>query len=127
MKSNDRLIRKIEKIWRNRGSASIFQGIDCATAMGPTLEHSITVHAGIVPGSRPWTARSLRIPFQHLNRSVQSMHSRGLSIEGMGSSVGHQEQASSPKPVAQSVAPEAVTPEPTPKKAGRRNSKRRRG
>ena len=125
-KPNDRLIRKIEKIWRNRGSASIFQGTDCAIAMGPTLEHSFTVHAGIVPGSRPWTARSFKIPFQHLNRSVQSLHSRGLSIQGMGSSVVPQNLAPSPEAVAKSVTSETAKPESTPKKAARRNSKRRR-
>ncbi|QNI72608.1 hypothetical protein [Synechococcus sp. NOUM97013] len=95
--------------------------------MGPTLEQSITVHAGIVPGSRPWTARSLKIPFQHLSRSVQSMHSRGLSIHGVGSDVAHQDQAPSPDPVVKSVAPKTATAASTSKKAGRRNSKRRRG
>ena len=95
--------------------------------MGPTLEHSITVDAGIVPGSRPWTARTLKIPLQHLNRSVQSMHSRGLMIQGMGSRDGYQIQASSSESVAQPVAPETARPEPSTKKARRRNSKRRRG
>lgn len=95
--------------------------------MGPTLEHSITVHAGIVPGSRPWSARSLKIPFQHLNRSIQAMHRRGLSIHGMGSGIEHQDQATSPNPVAKSVAAKTATAEPMSKKAGRRTSRRRRG
>jgi len=95
--------------------------------MGPTLEHSITVQTGIEPGSRPWTARSWKIPFQYLNRTVQSMHSRGLRIQGMGSCVDEQNQATSPEAVTESGASKIVTPEPTPKKAGRRNSRRRRG
>ena len=95
--------------------------------MGPTLEHSITVQTGIEPGSRPWTARSWKIPFQYLNRTVQSMHSRGLRIQGMGAGMGEQIHATSPEPVTGSGTTNIVPPEPTPKKAGRRNSRRRRG
>jgi len=95
--------------------------------MGPTLEHFMTVQTSIEPGSRPSTARSWKIPFQYLNRSVQSMHSRGMRIQGMGLCVGAQTQATNPDPVTGSGAAKTVPSESTPKKAGRRNSRRRRG
>ena len=52
-------------------------------AMGPLHPISVAVRTGIEPGSRPWTARSVRVPLTHLSRSMRSMHQRGLSIESV--------------------------------------------
>jgi len=52
-------------------------------AMGPLHTTSVAVRTGIEPGSRPWSARSVRIPLTHLSRSMRSMHQRGLAIESV--------------------------------------------
>ncbi|WP_392346970.1 hypothetical protein [Parasynechococcus sp.] len=90
--------------------------------MGPTLATSITVRTGIEPGSRPWTARSVRVPFAQLCRSMQSMHNRGLAIDSVAFSYGSGE-ASAPAPVA--VADDA--PKAAAKKPARRAGRRKHG
>lgn len=95
--------------------------------MGPTLATSIAVRTGIEPGSRPWTARSVRVPFAQLCRSMQSMHTRGLAIDSVAFSYGSGE-ASAPAPAAAPVA--AVTeeaPKAAAKKPARRAGRRKRG
>ncbi|WP_137024340.1 M15 family metallopeptidase [Synechococcus sp. N19] len=94
--------------------------------MGPTLATSIAVRTGIEPGSRPWTARSVRVPFAQLCRSMQSMHNRGLAIDLVAFSYGSGE-ASAPAPAAAPVA--AVTEEApkADKKPAKRGGRRKRG
>ena len=91
--------------------------------MGPTLATSIAVRTGIEPGSRPWTARSVRVPFAQLCRSMQSIHQRGLAIDSMAFSYGSGEAnapAEAPAPVAVSEeAPKAAAKKPA-KRGGRR-------
>ena len=91
--------------------------------MGPTLATSIAVRTGIEPGSRPWTARSVRVPFAQLCRSMQSMHTRGLAIDSVAFSYGSAE-ASAAAPVA-AVTEEA--PKAAAKKPARRAGRRKRG
>lgn len=91
--------------------------------MGPTLATSIAVRTGIEPGSRPWTARSVRVPFAQLCRSMQSMHNRGLAIDSVAFSYGSAE-ASAPTPVA-AVTEDA--PKAAAKKPARRAGRRKRG
>ena len=90
--------------------------------MGPTLATSIAVRTGIEPGSRPWTARSVRVPFAQLCRSMQSMHNRGLAIDSVAFTYGSGE-ASAPAPVATS----ADAPKVEAKKPARRAGRRKRG
>ena len=90
--------------------------------MGPTLATSIAVRTGIEPGSRPWTARSVRVPFAQLCRSMQSMHNRGLAIDSVAFTYGSGE-ASTPAPVATA----ADTPKVEAKKPARRAGRRKRG
>ena len=96
--------------------------------MGPTLATSIAVRTGIEPGSRPWTARSVRVPFAQLCRSMQSMHTRGLAIDSVAFSYGSAEATSAPAKAAAPVA--AVTeeaPKAAAKKPARRAGRRKRG
>ena len=88
--------------------------------MGPTLATSIAVRTGIEPGSRPWTARLVRVPFAQLCRSMQSMHTRGLAIDSVAFSYGSAE-AGTPAPAA---APVAAVTEEAPKAAGKKPAKR---
>ena len=90
--------------------------------MGPTLATSIAVRTGIEPGSRPWTARSVRVPFAQLCRSMQSMHNRGLAIDSVAFTYGSGE-ASAPAPDA--TAGDA--PKVEAKKPARRTGRRKRG
>ena len=90
--------------------------------MGPTLATSIAVRTGIEPGSRPWTARSVRVPFAQLCRSMQSIHNRGLAIDSVAFSYGSGE-ASAAAPVA--VSEEA--PKAAAKKPAKRGGRRKRG
>lgn len=90
--------------------------------MGPTLATSIAVRTGIEPGSRPWTARSVRVPFAQLCRSMQSMHNRGLAIDSVAFTYGSGE-ASTPAPVATA----ADAPKVEAKKPARRAGRRKRG
>ena len=90
--------------------------------MGPTLATSIAVRTGIEPGSRPWTARSVRVPFAQLCRSMQSIHTRGLVIDSVAFSYGSG-QAGTPAPVATSEN----TPKADSKKPAKRGGRRKRG
>ena len=95
--------------------------------MGPTLATSIAVRTGIEPGSRPWTARSVRVPFAQLCRSMQSIHQRGLAIDSVAFSYGSGEAnapAEAPAPVA-AVTEEA--PKAAAKKPAKRGGRRKRG
>ena len=89
--------------------------------MGPTLATSIAVRTGIEPGSRPWTARSVRVPFAQLCRSMQSIHQRGLAIDSVEFSYGSAE-ASAPVAAVTEEAPKAAA-----KKPARRAGRRKRG
>ena len=89
--------------------------------MGPTLATSIAVRTGIEPGSRPWTARSVRVPFAQLCRSMQSMHNRGLAIDSVAFSYGSA-VASAPVAAVKEEAPKAAA-----KKPARRAGRRKRG
>ena len=92
--------------------------------MGPTLATSIAVRTGIEPGSRPWTARSVRVPFAQLCRSMQSIHQRGLAIDSVAFSYGSGEaSAAAPAPVA--VSEDA--PKVEAKKPAKRGGRRKRG
>ena len=93
--------------------------------MGPTLATSIAVRTGIEPGSRPWTARSVRVPFAQLCRSMQSMHNRGLAIDSVAFSYGSGE-ASAPAPAA-AVAVSENAPKAAAKKPAKRGGRRKRG
>ncbi len=94
--------------------------------MGPTLATSIAVRTGIEPGSRPWTARSVRVPFAQLCRSMQSMHNRGLAIDSVAFSYGSA-AASAPAPAAAPVAATEEAPKAAAKKPARRAGRRKRG
>ena len=94
--------------------------------MGPTLATSIAVRTGIEPGSRPWTARSVRVPFAQLCRSMQSMHNRGLAIDSVAFSYASGE-ASAPAPEAAPVAVSEDAPKAAAKKPARRAGRRKRG
>ena len=94
--------------------------------MGPTLATSIAVRTGIEPGSRPWTARSVRVPFAQLCRSMQSMHNRGLAIDSVEFSYGSAE-ASAPAAEAAPVAVSEDDPKAAAKKPARRAGRRKRG
>ena len=93
--------------------------------MGPTLATSIAVRTGIEPGSRPWTARSVRVPFAQLCRSMQSMHNRGLAIDSVAFSYGSGE-ASTPAPEAATAVSEDA-PKAAAKKPAKRGGRRKRG
>ena len=95
--------------------------------MGPTLATSIAVRTGIESGSRPWTARSVRVPFAQLCRSMQSMHNRGLAIDSVAFSYGSAEATSAP---AKAPAPVAVSEDArkaAAKKPAKRGGRRKRG
>ena len=102
----------------NPGSCGIFNAVT-SPAMGPTLATSIAVRTGIEPGSRPWTARSVRVPFAQLCRSMQSMHNRGLAIDSVAFTYGSGE-ASAPAPVVTTDAPPKVEAKKPAKRGGRR-------
>ena len=93
--------------------------------MGPTLATSIAVRTGIEPGSRPWTARSVRVPFAPLCRSMQSMHNRGLAIDSVAFSYGSDE-TNAPAPAA-AMAVSEDAPKAAAKKPARRSGRRKRG
>ena len=96
--------------------------------MGPTLATSIAVRTGIEPGSRPWTARSVRVPFAQLCRSMQSIHQRGLAIDSVAFSYGSGEAnapAEAPAPAPVAVSEEA--PKAAAKKPAKRGGRRKRG
>ena len=95
--------------------------------MGPTLATSIAVRTGIEPGSRPWTARSVRVPFAQLCRSMQSMHNRGLAIDSVAFSYGSGEATSAPAPAAAPVAISEDAPKAAAKKPAKRGGRRKRG
>ena len=108
----------------NPGSCGIFNLVT-SPAMGPTLATSIAVRTGIEPGSRPWTARSVRVPFAQLCRSMQSMHNRGLAIDSVAFSYGSGE-ASASAPAAAPVAVSEDAPKAAAKKPGKRGGRRKR-
>ena len=96
--------------------------------MGPLHTTSVAVRTGIEPGSRPWSARSVRVPLTHLSRSMRSMHQRGLTIESVQFDYanGNVEitEATAAKPVVKASAPkESQTKEKAAKKASRRRKR----
>ena len=110
----------------NPGSCGIFKTVT-SPAMGPTLATSIAVRTGIETGSRPWTARSVRVPFAQLCRSMQSMHNRGLAIDSVALSYCSGE-AGAPAPAAAPVAAVAEeAPKASAKKPAKRGWRRKRG
>ena len=97
-------------------------------AMGPLHTTSVAVRTGIEPGSRPWSARSVRVPLTHLSRSMRSMHQRGLIIESVrfdyANGNGGIAETTAAKPVVKESAPkESPATEKTAKKASRRRKR----
>ena len=96
--------------------------------MGPLHPISVAVRTGIEPGSRPWSARSVRIPLTHLSRSMRSMHQRGLAIESVrfdyseGNAVLTEETPSEPV-VKETATKVSQTAEKPGKKASRRRKR----
>ena len=48
--------------------------------MGPIGADSVLIETSIELGSRPWTARKMRVPLHLLSKSMQSIHNRGMRI-----------------------------------------------
>jgi hypothetical protein len=51
--------------------------------MGPTQASSVLIKTTIEQGSRLSSQQVIRIPLQHLARTIQAMHSKGIAIESI--------------------------------------------
>ena len=82
--------------------------------MGPQHCSSIAVRTGIQPGSRPWTARQVRVPLSQLSRSMQFAHQIGVSIEAVGFDYGNEssttKQSSATTSSSKTSAAKTATP-----------------
>ena len=120
-------------LWRSNQSAPICVGVH-SEKMGSALDKSLSITTGIEPGSRPWTARSVRVPLRNLSLSMRSMHNRGLTIESItwghpAESQSHQStKARKPKAAADKVGVDktTTTTHVEKPKTAKRGSRRRR-
>ena len=90
--------------------------------MGPCLDTAITVQTSLAIGAKPVSARSLRVPFYQLNRTMRLLHSRGLVVSAVGTA-----QASENPAVEQAPTEQATQSNQKKLKAEARGNRRRRG
>jgi len=88
--------------------------------MGPIGADSVLIETSIELGSRPWTARKMRVPLHLLSKSMQSIHNRGMRIHKVD--LLNSDSVESQQKVKTSVEP---SQEPS-KKAAKRGGRRRR-
>ena len=90
--------------------------------MGPCLDTAITVQTSLAIGAKPVSARSLRVPFHQLNRTMRLLHSRGLVVSAVGTA-----QASENAAVQQAPAQQTAPSNQKESKVETRGNRRRRG
>ena len=95
--------------------------------MGPTQASSVLVKTTIEQGSRLSTQQVIRVPLQHLARTIQAMHAKGVAIEsidmGFGASSGSELTTETPQKVS---TPKEEKTEKSGNSSSKRSNRKRR-
>lgn len=95
--------------------------------MGPTQASSVLIKTTIEQGSRLSSQQAIRVPLQHLARTIQAMHAKGVAIEsinmGFVTSSGSGLTAETPQKVS---TPKEENAEKSGNSSSKRSSRKRR-